>query len=294
MRNDMYKIIVERPRKGGGMSKPGRAPRDPDDHRLRESLRQRHNPRCKHLNENLGPLRRYLQGQAGRPWDAVYAELCRHIDRRNTVQQHIHLHLRDFVAMQVREDGGELFVIADWGGRIALADCRADLYVDPRNGCLMRNIAAQAARAASLRGYRLKLQAAREGWQAERRTIDAATQLHRIGGIWYRVELAPAPRPIELPASQRRPRAQRQAPPFDAVLRTQVGPCNGARCRLYGRCAVYARRKRQLSQAELSHYGLRNGDEPDAYRPGRCAHRARRCAASPPAAWRPGRCTFVH
>ena len=45
------------------------------------------------LNENLAPLRRYLHAQIGRPWNKVFSEICAGIDRRNTVQQHIHQHI---------------------------------------------------------------------------------------------------------------------------------------------------------------------------------------------------------
>jgi len=148
----MYKVIVERPRRGGGWARPGREPRDPDDRPHQENMRHRLGMRRKSLNENLRPLQRWLDRQAGRRWDAVYSELCRHVDRRNTVQQHIHVHLRDFVAIDVLEIGGRLCVARDWGGTVALVDSRCRLYVDPRNGCLMRNDAAFAQRARQRRG----------------------------------------------------------------------------------------------------------------------------------------------
>lgn len=43
-----------------------------------------------HFNEHLGPLRRFLNARVGRRWDAVYAELCEHVDRGNVVQNHIY------------------------------------------------------------------------------------------------------------------------------------------------------------------------------------------------------------
>jgi len=50
--------------------------------------------------------------QLGRPWNKVFSEICAGIDRRNTVQQHIHQHIRDFIAIEV----GVLF---DWHRGIA-------------------------------------------------------------------------------------------------------------------------------------------------------------------------------
>jgi len=272
MRSDMYKVIVERPRTGAGWTKPGRAPREPDDRRACEGMRPRGRSR-KWLNENLRPLQRWLERQAGRRWDAVYSELCKGVDRRNTVQQHIHEHLRDFVAVDVLEIGGRLCVAREWGGVVALADSRCDLYVDPRNGCLMRNEEAAADRARRRREYVLGVRAREAGWREGVRRIDDTIQLHRVDGIWYRVELAPVPPPRP---SKRKPGASVPVPAFDALLRDQVGSCAGKRCGLYGRCDVYARNKRQLSQAELTAYRLRNGDGPDPFDPRWTAARRQR------------------
>ncbi|MBT2746127.1 MULTISPECIES: hypothetical protein [unclassified Lysobacter] len=264
MRNDMYKVIVERPRLGGGWDKPGREARDPEDQRVHESLRLRHGYR-KSLNENLRPLQRYLERQVGRRWDLVYSQLCARVDRRNTVQQHIHQHIDDFVAMQVLEIDGEFHVMRSWGGLAPLAEVRSALYVDPRNGCLMRNEAAIGLRGERRRAHRMAVRARREGWQDEVRTLDAHTQLRRIDGLWYEVALAPVPaRDTPRKPDQRRRKLPRQIV-FDAVTHKKIGPCDGERCRTYGACALYARRKRQLSGAELSDHGLRNGTAPDSY-----------------------------
>lgn len=262
----MYKVIVERPRRGGGWTKPGRPLRDPDDRPAREGMQYRLGMSRKWLNENLRPLQRWLQRQVGRRWDAVYSELCRNVDRRNTVQQHIHLHLRDFVAVDVQEIDGRLCVLGNWGGTQALIDSHCNLYVDPRNGCLMRNEDAAADRALRRRAHRLAVRARDTGWREGLRRIDETTQLHRVDGIWYRVELAPVPPPRR---SKRKPGAWVPAPAFDVLLHGQAGACQGKRCALYGRCDVYARRKRQLNQAELVAHRLRNGDGPDPFQ----AHR---------------------
>lgn len=275
MRKDMYKVIVERPRRGGGRAKPGRDPRELDaldGQRSHESLRLRHGRARKWLNENLRPLQRYLDRQVGRRWDFVYSELCARVDRRNTVQQHIHQHLDDFVAQQVHVIDGELHVIRDWGGLAPLAQARQALYVDPDNGCLMRNDAGAAYRAQRLRDHRLSVQARNAGWRDERRTLDEWLQLHRLGGLWYRVELAPEPAPRP---SRRKPDRLVRTAAFDAVLRAPTAPDCGRRHAMYGRCGVYARSKRQLAQAELIRYGLRNGDQPDPF-PGEPQAPARR------------------
>ncbi|WP_123646581.1 hypothetical protein [Lysobacter enzymogenes] len=276
MRSDMYKVIVERPRTGTGWTKPGRAPREPDDRRACEGMRPRGRSR-KWLNENLRPLQRWLERQAGRRWDAVYSELCKGVDRRNTVQQHIHEHLRDFVAVDVLEIGGRLCVARDWGGVVALADSRCDLYVDPRNGCLMRNEAAFVDRVRKRDAHRLAAHARQAGWREGVRIVDRDVQLHRLDGIWYRIELAPVP-----PSRRSKRKAGIVLPglAFDAVLHAQVGECESKRCNLYGRHDVYARRKRQLGQAELIAYRLRNGDGPDPFDPRWTAARRQRSRKS--------------
>ena len=96
MREDMDKVIVERPRKGGGRDKGTRQWRNSRERGNHLGMRRGHAD-LKGLNENLAPLRRWLHKQVHRPWDAVYGELCRGIDRRNAVQAHIHQHVDDFV-----------------------------------------------------------------------------------------------------------------------------------------------------------------------------------------------------
>jgi hypothetical protein len=68
-------------------------------------MRPPHSGSAKELNENLSPLRRYLERQVGRPWNKVYSEIAEHLRPDNVVQQHVRDHLRNFVAFQRREKG---------------------------------------------------------------------------------------------------------------------------------------------------------------------------------------------
>ncbi len=63
MREDMAKVLVERPRRGGGWDRPGRPPRSLDDLPRRLKMAPG-NGRTKWLNENLNPLERYLTSAA--------------------------------------------------------------------------------------------------------------------------------------------------------------------------------------------------------------------------------------
>jgi len=254
MRIDMNKVIVERPRKGGHKGEYGR-PRDLDDSPRQEGLRRRHRDR-KWLNENLRPLERFLAAQVDRPWDKVYSEICDGIDRRSTVQKHILQHVGDFVAVRVRSVGGSPYYDARSGKLQPLAAAWApELYVDPHSGLLRRNTARLAFRKqwkqARLDEWRQRIEPVRE----DRRILDATTQLHRIDGVWYRVELARVP-PASSPADDG----------IDAIRRTPARLCPArdgtgvtrSNRTLFGDETLYASSKRQLRTAELRQHGLVN------------------------------------
>jgi hypothetical protein len=107
MRADMAKVIVERPRiKGCAWHKPKgyqrRLRRYGDDGPpAREGIKACWQGRTKYLNEHLGPLRRYLDKQVGRPWDKVFSEICARINRSNAVQDHVRDHVADYVTTHV-------------------------------------------------------------------------------------------------------------------------------------------------------------------------------------------------
>lgn len=103
MRDDMARVIVERPRTGGDRGRKGRAVSLKDLPKS-QGMKRRHvlSGDWKMLNENLAPLRRYLERQVGRPWNKVFPEIARHLRVDNTVQQHVRDHLKDFVAITPR------------------------------------------------------------------------------------------------------------------------------------------------------------------------------------------------
>lgn len=45
------------------------------------------------LTDKLKPAERYLQANAGRPWNDVWSELCRRYDRRNLKGWHLRRHI---------------------------------------------------------------------------------------------------------------------------------------------------------------------------------------------------------
>src|SRR5262245_14992574 len=81
VRHDMAKVIVERPRHRSHWNKPKGYRRQlrrqlGDGPATREGMKRLWKGGTKMLNEHLGPLRRYLDSQVGRPWDKVFAEIC--------------------------------------------------------------------------------------------------------------------------------------------------------------------------------------------------------------------------
>src|SRR5580700_1309139 len=144
MRSDMHKVIVERPRmlrsewtnrktalrlNGIQLAEAIRDGDDYDGGPTRASS-SRHE---KDLNENLAPLRRYLEKQAGRPWDKVYSEICKTIDTRSAIGLHVLQHINDFVATNVFIENGVVYRRSYrhiWPVR--------DLYVHPTTGLLRR------------------------------------------------------------------------------------------------------------------------------------------------------------
>ena len=133
MRPDMAKVIVERPRRLEGFSRKGRV-LPPDDLPSHEGMRLRHvrNWGGKVLNENLAPLRRYLERQVVRPWNKVYAEISAHLRPTSAVQQHVRDHLHHFVAVAPRRIH---FPMRQRAGTDIWAQ---PFYVDRRTGLLCR------------------------------------------------------------------------------------------------------------------------------------------------------------
>jgi hypothetical protein len=218
MREDMAKILVERPRTGGGGKYPRAAIRGPlDHHPLREPIKSPLLRHRKFLNENLAPLRRFLRSRLGQPWDNVYSEICERINRDSAVQLHIWQHLMWEVARDPLQ-------IEKLRRRISFG-WRASFYVDPK----------------SRRLCEMQLQSRRHQVPDPFLVEREGRSFKRINGIWYEVELEP------LDASANRV--------WDAVVsRMDRGQPHLVEASVlkstYGR-PVHAIRKRQLNKKEI-------------------------------------------
>jgi hypothetical protein len=248
MRNDMAKVIVERPRGGwdGGHKKP-RGDLDclPTKVGMKREIIGR-----KYLNENLAPLRRFLASQVGRPWNKVYADISACLRPGNVVQQHVRSHLEDFVDLKlsVNKDGEIELPHGRWyRGREAL-------YVDPRDGILKSGLSEKDRKREALAR---RQERARAKANADTIVVDRMRELRRLNGVWFFVEYAPLPYPSLYPPRKKEGKASGEAANvlthYDVVLRAYVGPKEAFA--LKGR---YAMKKRQLASEELRHYRIRN------------------------------------
>lgn len=179
MRDDMFKVIVERPRAGsrnkfGNFRNTKNMKKYFDDEAAPAKIGTKRLVRhmigwnYKQLNENLRPLERFLRSKIGQKWDDVYSEICAKIDSNSTVQKHVLDHLHDFVRVDERYQNGDSIGIA--------YRYRWNMYVDI-NGILC--------------DYEHRKR--HQSWQ-ERQAEELAKRFRKIGdqelwminGIWYK------------------------------------------------------------------------------------------------------------
>lgn len=263
MRWDMFKVIVERPRRGGGCFDKGvyerrflpaieadRLDLHPLEIPCCEGMNRR--GRSKYLNEHLGPLKRFLLSRVGRAWNEVFSEICEHLKLDSVVQRHVREHLEDFVAIHVyRDEDGRVWDKPRYHFPVAVAG-RTFLYVDPDSGILIRYDKK------SWRQVREEQQEIAEAKIAAWRRDSRAhpwDQFQKVRGIWYRCRLERLPQLGQA---------------WDALHACRVSEENRAWLKeCYGRSGVYAARKAQASRKELLMLGVRN----DAQEKERCVRR---------------------
>lgn len=260
MREDMFEVIIERPRRGSRLTYPRRAkrmdakivgPRDPEALLSKLGMKRgaKFARRSKSLNENLAPLRRYLESQVNRPWDKVWSDICENLSTVSTVQQHVRDHVVDFVATHSFVQDGTVFVADRYGRLQPLAESYYRLYVDPRSGLLRKN-----KHYRSWQAKHREMKAAAAKYHATRvREIAPNLQAHRLDdNCWWEIRLAPIPmRVVSYPAPQGQTRQYIKREEFtDVVKAAKLSklPLD----ELYGRTDVYAVAKRQMSKKDIA------------------------------------------
>ncbi|TMJ04251.1 MAG: hypothetical protein E6G97_07015 [Alphaproteobacteria bacterium] len=261
MRDDMDEVIIERPRRGSRWIKHERrtrridakvtVARDPEVIPLQIGLGRwaAISRNSKSLNENLAPLRRYLEKQVGRPWDKVWSDVSKNLSAASTVQQHVRDHIGDFVATRTFIRNGTVYATGRSGGPRTLVDCPHRLYVDPRSGILRQNKHYRDWQ----QEQRASVAAAARERATRMREISPDTQVHEFENRgWWEVKLAPKPR---VAASGGGYYATGYEFVSDVVL--GVGWSSLPAEKLYGQAGVYAVSKRQLSRKEITALDLR-------------------------------------
>ena len=201
MREDMFKVIVERPRWGSRHAPKAKLRNDKVPGRKRatgrrQALEQHGYTKC--LNENLAPLKRYLMKQVGRPWDKVYSEISEHLDTGSTVKQHVRDHLTDFILINVSVDrDGGFMATRHWGGPQPPQHWWAKLYVDPNDGIIKRTD--KLCRKLGVKDYRGKLRNDRkrraQGWRFDHnlRVLTDTRVLVKLKGCWFQIDTDEVP-----------------------------------------------------------------------------------------------------
>jgi hypothetical protein len=177
----MAKLIVERPRGGGGVGYPRAALRDwnpMEDAPRRVSMKRAWNDGRYHkwLNENLAPLRRFLRSNVGRPWDKVFSEISERICLDSAVQLHIWQHIEMEVCLSAIRVGRTYF--DSCGKRVY-----REFVVDSRTRLL------QCCTRVDTRKRRGPIPPPPPKFLRGKK----GTCLRQVDGIWYEFRLSPIP-----------------------------------------------------------------------------------------------------
>jgi hypothetical protein len=240
MRPDMAKVIVERPRKTNRRKPKGyrrKLQRYGDDGGpSHEGIKRCWLGGTKWLNEHLGPLRRYLDKQVGRPWDKVYSEICAHISRNSAVQGHVRDHVDGYVAVHVLLIDGVPCNGTNWGYGKPLHEWRQRRwYVCPRTGLLRRVELPRKLNAA-----------ARMSEPPAYVKLGDSLQCRFYDNAWHLVTVMPMPDPFY----------QGQCGAVDVLLKRRVKGITREQARQQYGAEVYAVATRRLTRRELRHYPI--------------------------------------
>lgn len=181
MRADMAKVIVERPRIGSRARSRKKGYRkfiqrtDIENLPTREPLLGHWRGRSRFLNEHLGPMRRFLRSNVGRPWNKVHQELCEHVNFDNPVQSHVLAHVFDYVQQHVEVRGREVFSRDRWRSSRPLDP--GTMYICPSTGLLKL------------------VRAAVSSPPPQRLGLGTLTQYHRRNDAWWELRLQALAKP---------------------------------------------------------------------------------------------------
>ena len=196
MKKYFDKILVERPRTGGCGKERSRQNRHetrricksipfeedwdtPDFRGMKRVHTSKPNSYDdkKQLNENLNPLRRFLNSRIGQPWDKVYSEIMSGLNMNNAVQYHVWQHLIKFGEVQTKTymEGNTVMASGVIGPEsMTTSYGREEFYVDPRDGTLRKTKKRPR--------YRREKEMSNSSYYDPKNPL---IQFHKIGEVWY-------------------------------------------------------------------------------------------------------------
>jgi hypothetical protein len=176
MRDDFHKVVIERARWGSrmrnlktGWSTGSFDPEEEYPFPRRASSSWNWNPHRKRFSDRLGPLRRYLEKQVGRPWRNVEGEFLKALDTSTVIGKHLWDHARAMVQTEV-------VMMPDGRAHSLRGYPVRDLYVHPRTGLLRRQ-------KAEFRDPHRERQERIAG--IDKVVLDANVTAEKIQDLWY-------------------------------------------------------------------------------------------------------------
>jgi hypothetical protein len=194
MRADMFKVIVERPRWGASHAPAVKLKKDKNVDRKFVGHRRHaweEAAYTKSLNENLAPLKRFLQKQRGRLWNDVFSEICQRLDTGSTVKMHVREHIEDLIMVRISVDHkGNWLGQHGWRGASSPSRCWPDLYVDPFDGVVKETrLLCQQLGVKWNYPYPRNIYQYEPGPFDDFRRISACKLLLRRNGLWFHCTL---------------------------------------------------------------------------------------------------------
>lgn len=199
MRPDFNKLLTERQRIGSSRSyKEHRNAkvfngRDEDGQLLggRESMKLRSNVKGdnKSFNENLRPLRSWVNSCVGKPWDKCYSEIRSTFDARKVINDHILQHLYQYIEVDthVGADGKVWYIPhGRYYNKVAkpITDSYADYHVNPKDGRVVKTKHKLTRKQRN--------DAVKAKWVIECqkfvRKLEDGTELHLVNGTWFQYD----------------------------------------------------------------------------------------------------------
>ncbi len=217
----------------------------------RESMKVRHKYAWggKRFNENLRPLKNWLQSVLGKKWDKSYSELRQTFDARSVINNHILQHLFQYVEINAKVIDGKVMVLRKYGhregdvnGYAPVKNCDSEFYVCPKDGTLKRS---------TRETYKSVMKARRveadKLEKSKKRIIDKYNELHLIDDVWYHIVFKDLP-PSKIVYSS--------PYPHDPLRLFNVRPYVGeAKWKAW----------EELNEMERARFGVRRHDAPGAY-----------------------------